>query len=369
MPAPVLAAAIHIAGGPSCPGLDILDPEVLLRTLKRHQLVGHAQRWMTLSDGQREMLKPAWRAGTARALAQATERDRLVRLFREASVPVVAYKGVVYQEFLTGQPQGRDSADLDLAVRPLDFRRAIRLLLENRYTAAFELQPEHLAREVLPSELLFLHDSGMHLDLHQRFFAPHYALDAAEAELQRLLDAERPVLPAVSTVWLAALSAGKDAWSVARHLADLADGLDRLTPDEHGALARLADRTHTRRLVDTGFGLCAQILGRATAWSPVHGVPPGSDAALRADDDTVPGGRLPDRLAIHLASRRPIDRVRYAMRVPFKVAAVDIGPHAGVLPRPVTRVVRTLREHGGNALQFALSGTSSLSSRRSDGGP
>jgi hypothetical protein len=344
----VLAAAIHIAGGPPCPGLETLSPDVLLRTLSRHQLVGHAQRWMVLSSAQREALKPSWRAGTAQALAQATERDRLVKRFRAASVPVLPYKGIVYQEFLTGQPQGRDSQDLDLAVRPLDFRRAIRILLEDGYTPAFGLTPDHLAREVLPSELLFLHEGGMHLDLHQQFFAPHYALDAAEAVLSEVLDADRPALTPVQTVWLAALAAGKDAWSHVRHLADLADGLERLSVPEREALAALADRTHTRRLLDTGFGLCAQHLGRAVDWVAKYAVPPGSDAALRAADDTEPGGRLPDRLKIHLASRRPIDRVRYALRVPFKVAAVDIGPHAGVLPRPVARVVRTLREHGGD---------------------
>ena len=365
MTAPVLAAAIQIAGGPPCPGLATLAPDVLLRTLSRHQLVGHAQRWMTLSSEQRDALKPAWRAGTAQALAQATERDRLLRVFREHAVPALAYKGIVYQEFLTGQPQGRDSADLDIAVRPLDFRRAIRLLLEHGYSPTFGLTPSHLAREVLPSELLFLHRSGMHLDLHQAFFAPHYALDAANAELATVFTAERPALTGVQTVWLAALSAGKDAWSVLRHLADLADGLERLSAEEHAALATLADRTHTRGLVDTGFGLCAHLLGRATHWTPRSPVPSGSDAALRAADDTQMGGRLPDRVAIHLASRRPIDRVRYAARVPFKVAAVDIGPHASWLPRPITRVLRTLREHGASAVDSALSGTS----RRDDGGP
>jgi len=345
-----LDAALAAARGESL-AVAGLDPGELLQVLRRHKLISYG-RCLELSPEQRALIAPSWRASSAQALIQAAERDRLLGGLAEQQIPALAYKGVVLQEWLTGRLDGRDSEDLDLWVPPLLFRRTLRWLVSVGYTLAFELSLEDLNAHPLPSELLLLHPGGMHLDVHQRFFAPHYALDAAETVLQK-----RAIggLDDASTAWLVALGAAKDTWGALRHLADLAAAVERV---DAGELTSLADRTHTRKLLDIGVQLASRWV-RPIPWPARYPLPSGVDAALLAEHELP----LVSRGRIYLSAReRWQDRAAYMARLPFKVSALDLG-HGGRLGRTAHRLRRLVRDHGVKGLGSALSG----SVRREDG--
>lgn len=339
-------AAVYAAGGRPV-DLSGIAPEALLRVLRRHKLVAHAQALDGLTDTQRALLKPSWRASSAAAMAQAAERDRIVAALHADYVPCIAYKGIVLQEWLHGRIDGRDSEDLDVWVPPLLFRRACRWALDDGYRLAFDLTADDLNARELPSELLLLHPGGMHLDVHQRFFAPHYALEAAEAYFESFvpwLDERTPAQVArfddLATALMVAITAGKDTWATLRHLSDLALALERV---DHAALAALADRTHTRRLVDVGAHLVEAVLGKRTGWEPDGPIPQGVDRALRAEVELP----LPARARIYLSAReRRRDRLAYAALLPFKVSALDLEPTRVPVPRTVRRIARLVRSYG-----------------------
>ncbi|MEZ4322108.1 MAG: nucleotidyltransferase family protein [Myxococcota bacterium] len=350
MPAPgpsrAFQLAAHVAGGPAVDASGV-DPGALLQVLRRHKLLAHAQHVGGLMEAQRELLKPSWRAGTAANLAQASERDRVIAALHADYIPCIAYKGVVLQEWLHGRVDGRDSEDLDLWVPPLLFRRTCRWAVADGYTLAFDLTLDDLNARELPSELLLFHPSGMHLDVHQRFFASHYALDAVEDWFEQYvpwLDEQSPVEIArfddLATAFMVVLTAGKDCWATLRHLSDVALALERVDPV---ALADLADRTHTRGILDIGAQLAARHLGRCTGWVAKFPVPDGADAALLHE------GELPlvQRARIYLSAReRRRDRLAYAARLPFKVSALDLKGGPVPMPRTARRLVRLVRTRG-----------------------
>lgn len=335
------AAAVAVAGGPDHGALASAAPDALVPMLERHRLVARSERFADhLGPDALSVLRPRWRAGAARSLGHHAALADVTRVLAASGLRAVGFKGVVLQERLTGRIVGRDQVDLDVLVPEGTLGVAVRALLSEGWRLSAGLTLE-LLREPLPSELPLHHpERAVHLDLHQALFAHRYALDDAERALGRRVVGGRH--DPLGTALLVGLSGGKDVWSTLRHVSDLADvaGLVDL-----GALQALADRTHTRRVLDVGFGLVEHVLARPTGWTPVAPV----GALVTRIARALTGPRLdrptPERMWCWLASReRWVDRVRFVARIPTSPAVLDLrDPGRG--PRPLRRTVRLLRSY------------------------
>jgi hypothetical protein len=334
-------ACVAVAGGPGSERLADVPTDALVEALRRHRLVAHSERFARQLDPQQvQVLRPLWREAAGRSLAHRAALDVLLPALRDAGVPGTPFKGVVLQQFLRGTPFGRDHVDLDVWVPDGGLKRAIHVSMELGWELSAGLTPDDL-QEPLPSELPLHHPTtGLHLDLHQRLFAPHYALDAAEDALRARATVSG--FDPVGTALLVGLTGGKDVWNTLRHLADLADLAGRVDLD---ATAALADRTHTRRILDTGMALAERVLQRPVGWTPRYHTSaalPALEAALRGPrQDGVSLVRLRTWLA---ARERRRDRWIGLLRLPFTPGALDLREH-GRGPLPIRRAARLFRAH------------------------
>lgn len=107
-----------------------------------------------------------------KSVGQIAETVRLNRLFSEAGIRVLIFKGVLLSQQLHGDPFWRGPGDIDLLVEPASFPAAQSLLVEAGYDA--------VGRAVAPGaqwtvrDRQFQNPQGMVVELHQRLTAnPH----------------------------------------------------------------------------------------------------------------------------------------------------------------------------------------------------
>jgi hypothetical protein len=153
------------------------DWDCILAGARRHRvapllLAGlHAVRSPDLPAESVAELRREAVAAARRSLAQTAEIARLVRIFSEAGIPVLALKGIVLSAQLYGDPALRDPRDIDLLVDPQQFDAAGALLIEAGYRRnAPILSPrQSAAYQRWIKEAEYVHPvTGIWVELHHR---------------------------------------------------------------------------------------------------------------------------------------------------------------------------------------------------------
>jgi len=105
------------------------------------------------------------------AMRQSREVVRLQRLFANAGIPSVPFKGVVLSKILYGESTLRVATDIDLLILRKDFENAARLLSENGWHSLkdYVSTPKKTAAyEMKFHDYDFISDEGLRLELHFR---------------------------------------------------------------------------------------------------------------------------------------------------------------------------------------------------------
>jgi hypothetical protein len=110
-------------------------------------------------------------AAAKRSLAQTREIRRLSRIFAQAEIRVLAFKGVVLSAQLYGDPGLRNPRDIDLLIHPGEFANAAALLVEAGYRRSGPiLSPRQvLAHQRWIKDAGYFHAAtGINVELHHR---------------------------------------------------------------------------------------------------------------------------------------------------------------------------------------------------------
>lgn len=205
------------------------------------------------------------------------ELRRLLKLFDEAAIPVVPFKGSALGYMAYGHPSLRQFTDIDLMVRREDIARASDLLRRRGYHKELELmaREENYFQKIQCEHAFINPGKGFYVDLHWTFSPAFYSLDLdVEAMWQRL----RPVslgahsLAEQSTggsfapedvLLILAVNGGKDAWTRLLRVCDVA-GIIRSCPelDWSSVLLRAKSRNVSRPLF-VSLILARKLLGVA----------------------------------------------------------------------------------------------------------
>lgn len=220
------------------------------------------------------------RQAVLRSIGQVAETVRLNRLFSEAGIRLLIFKGVLLSQQLHGDPFWRGPGDIDLLVAPADFLAAQTLLVEAGYQA--------VGRAVAPGaqwavrDRQFQHPQGLLVELHQRLTAnPHqFRTDFdglwADRALVELGGVPLPTLPdRILPVYLA-LHGYHHCWGRLCWVADLAVLCS--TPQRAEEALATAREAGVGEAMLIGLHLANRWLG-----TPVAEVPAVARAASRGD--------------------------------------------------------------------------------------
>ena len=191
------------------------------------------------------------------------ELARIVAAFRDASIPLLAFKGPVLSQQLYGHPGLRSFSDLDVIVAPRDADQAEELIRGLGYREQLVMsRAERMTNLRFAGELLFMNDgNGVLLDFHTLFanrqFPVH--LDFQEVWYRHAEVAGIPTFGEVDLVVLTCNHAAKHLWHRLEYLAQIA-ALARLSID-WSEVEKRARAARVWRQVALSFGLARDILG------------------------------------------------------------------------------------------------------------
>jgi hypothetical protein len=215
------------------------------------------------------------------------EMFRLLEAFSHAGVGVVVHKGPPLAAQAYGDPNLRESGDLDLLVAEADLDKALACLRGLgyvwRFPASLTPRRDRAHRRTWNEYELESPDGIVVVDLHWRFAPGHYPFRVDPRPLlsspatARVGGRAVPVFPPEAVVVLLALHGGKDRWSRLAWLVDL-DRFLRASPAlDWEAVLRLACAGRAARALGLGLHLVHELLG-----SPV---PPPVREAARLDEE------------------------------------------------------------------------------------
>lgn len=166
------------------------------------------------------------------ALQLARHLKEVLGWLEQAGVPVLAYKGPTLALMAFGHLGSRESCDLDLLVRPADYRRAARLLQDRGFE--FVYPPPTRCQLMQAYEVSLVHqERGISVDLHRAFFssAVEFELDLERhrAHSVRMLGCAVPTLAPDELLLLLGVHGAKHCWRELRWVHDLHGLLSRQT--------------------------------------------------------------------------------------------------------------------------------------------
>lgn len=194
------------------------------------------------------------------------ELTRIAAAFRDASVPLLAFKGPVLSQQLYGHPGLRSFSDLDVIASDADAAESLIRNLGYR-----ELQPispaERRTNRRFAGEELFTNDgNGVLLDFHTLFanrqFPVH--LDFQDVWYRRTEVAGIPAFGDVDLAILTCNHAAKHLWHKLEYLAQIA-ALARM-PVDWREVEKRAKEARVWKQVAFSFALARDILGIDTAF-------------------------------------------------------------------------------------------------------
>ncbi len=302
-----------------------------------------------------------------------SELVRLIRLFREAGIQMIPYKGPLLSSLLMGKPSARESKDLDLVVHRSDLMAARDLLIANGYAREDELTPteeEFLLRSRKESSYDFRlpfeggEGTRLKIELHWRiamtarvpeeWYWDHVVVQEFEGEETWVFQREALLL-------ILLCHGFRHYWESLKWLSDI-DLLIRSSPDfSWERYNRLADELGLRRVGLFGLMLTREMLDTR--------LPPSFDALLAQEplvSRLLTGARLnlegqqrcPVGMWNNLLIRERIrDRLFYLRNVldyVFQPALSDLRRYPlprpfwplYVLLRPLKAVECTIRKYG-----------------------
>ncbi len=167
-----------------------------------------------------------------RALQLARQLKEVLGWLDQAGLPVLAYKGPTLALLAFGHVGSRESCDLDLLVRPADYRRAARLLQERGFE--FVYPPPTRCQLTQAYEVALVHqDRGISIDLHRAFFSSALEfgldLDRHRAYSVTMLGHAVPTLAPDELLLLLGVHGAKHCWRELRWVHDLHALLSRHT--------------------------------------------------------------------------------------------------------------------------------------------
>ena len=274
----------------------------------------------------------------ARSTAGVVELDRVVYGLESSGIAVLPLRGPLFAEWVYRDACARQSADLDLLVRPHQAAAAMKflegagyapqMLLDERQTAAYiRFQTE---RAFLPGE------GRVAVDLHWRAlpshleFSPHDDLLWARMERVELSGRQRWMISPEDTILHLAAHGLKHGWGRLGLVVDLAMALQRWGEGALQGALTCARRTGKEKIVLTGVGLVEHFFGvrhadtSAVAALAERAAQRCASSELRDDR----GGQ--DRKLMRDSLERASDRLRYVA----SLAAVPTGLECGMLSLP-----------------------------------
>jgi hypothetical protein len=215
-----------------------------------------------------QALRNRFELNTRSNLAHTAELLKIVRIFAEHDIAVIALKGPVLAAWGYGDLSMRAFSDLDVLVKPKDVPRVKDVLVESGYrlrTSVHCSSKSALLRSK-DGELLFERPGGVTVDVHWQLF-PDYFPEAIDVEatwrdLSSIeLGGQRiPTLSGENLLLFLAAHGGKHRWECLGWLCDLVVVLRRTTIDwQH--LMRRARKAHIQRMLLVALRLANDLLG------------------------------------------------------------------------------------------------------------
>lgn len=169
-------------------------------------------------------------------LNEIVESKRVLTFLKDAGVPVLPYKGLLFLEKIYDNKPLREIGDLDILVSPKDAVKALELLIKDGYKLCVEGNiSEHLLTEIIettPSPEVGLDKKtpigmNVHIDFHWGINeASQYRIDLplifSTAEIANFQN-QRILLPNTSSIFKMLLNhhGGRECWVRLKDLADL----------------------------------------------------------------------------------------------------------------------------------------------------
>lgn len=252
----------HVVGG--------LDWVQFIRLCRAHSM-------LTLVRGQLDQRLQHAPASVMRAFAQAEiepvartallsqELGRVARVLNDAGVPVLAYKGLALSLQAYGDVRARTFQDLDVLVRPTDFRRARSALLDSCYrtSGAGRAEPHPVMFLSECDETLIHQTSGLVVELHWAVTPPYFGVRYDVDDLLRrsvplaagdlTLRAPRPE----DTVVLMSINGVKDGWGRLETVMAVAEIVRREPDLDWDLIWRIAAKAGARRMLRIALELVA----------------------------------------------------------------------------------------------------------------
>lgn len=162
-----------------------IDWDFLLRIAERHRMKPFLY-WNLKEDHSEsvppsvwEKLETRFRANARANMLALGRMFRLLEKFKEADIPVIAFKGPVSTYTLYSSPGLREFTDLDLLVNPEDVKKSYDHLIASGLTPLVLLKTNQLKALVRFRNDLIFSASGMpfHVDLYREQPYQHYSLE------------------------------------------------------------------------------------------------------------------------------------------------------------------------------------------------
>ncbi len=226
-----------------------------------------------LPEETRGQLTREYHAAIGRNVFVVSEFDKVIRLFREAGIQSIPYKGPMLSELLFGQAAVRESKDIDLVVRKEDLMRAKALLEQEGYQSD-GAQTEDEERFLLNSrkeasyDLKLPYASGngkrLKIELHWRLPLTSSVPEDwywAELEKSKVADGELLHFNPEALLLILLTHGFRHYWESLKWLSDI-DLLVRKRDDlDWAKFFDLANQLGVRRVVLFGLFLSRDLLG------------------------------------------------------------------------------------------------------------
>jgi hypothetical protein len=251
-----------------------LDWDLLLRAAQTHGVMPllhwHLQRqaWAAVPTGPRDALQGEFRRNAVLNLARTGELLRLLRLFRDRGISVLAFKGPTLAAYAYSDLSLRCFSDLDLLLRPAQLVVGEEALLAAGYAMALEL-PSARQADYLRSigQLPFCRArDGSLVELHSRLTPQHFhfplRLEDLWSRVQRvdLLGEEIAALSAEDLLLVLAAHAAKHLFTRLGWVSDLAAVLLRCPTLDLGRVFHRARQLRCQRLLLVSLRLAYNLL-------------------------------------------------------------------------------------------------------------
>src|SRR6266508_3949777 len=189
----------------------------------------------------------------------------LVNALAAAGIPAIVLKGPAIAIAAYGDCSRRTFADVDLLLHRSDLMAARDLLVTRGFAPDFS--SEMVGALVNGQHALEFSDSRSRVELHWSLLSRHLSFDLDPEELwDRAVEIEcagtrlMALAPHHLFLYLCAHGA-KHEWMLFRWICDVAQLARGLTPSEAQQVVRLAERTHSKRLLALGLRLARETFG------------------------------------------------------------------------------------------------------------